>query len=132
MLQRPANSQWLQLSIALANRLLQLGTLGNDQQSAVVLIRPSRPVENGFIESFDGRLRDEFLNVQWFALLEDARQKLARFRQHYNHHRPHSALADKAPAGFAELHRLKKQNTDTLLRRIPEPLDRVLDPPNPH
>ena len=67
-------------------------------------IRPGRPVENGFIESFNGRLRDECLNVEWFPSLEDARRKLASWRDHYNHHRPHSALADRAPAAFAQEH----------------------------
>jgi putative transposase len=62
-------------------------------------------VENGFIGSFNGRLRDESLNVEWFASLDDARQKLAKFRDHYNHQRPHSALADTAPAVFAAPHR---------------------------
>ena len=65
-------------------------------------IRPGRPVENGFIESFNGRLRDECLNVEWFSSLDDARQKLAKFREHYNHQRPHSSLADLAPAAFAQ------------------------------
>jgi len=54
-------------------------------------IRPGRPVENGFIESFNGRLRDECLNVEWFNSLHDAREALARWRAHYNHERPHSA-----------------------------------------
>jgi Integrase core domain len=70
-------------------------------------IRPGRPVENGFIESFNGRLRDECLNVEWFSSLDDARQKLAKFREHYNQQRPHSALADRTPAAFAALHRGK-------------------------
>jgi len=70
-------------------------------------IRPGRPVENGFIESFDGRLRDECLNVDWFTSLDDARRKLARFREHYNRERPHSALADRTPEAFAALHREK-------------------------
>ena len=65
-------------------------------------IRPGRPVENGFIESFNGRLRDECLNVEWFSSLGDAREKLAKFREHYNHQRPHSSLGDQAPAVFAE------------------------------
>jgi Integrase core domain len=43
------------------------------------------------------------LNVEWFVSLADARQKLAKFREHYNHERPHSALADRTPAAFAEL-----------------------------
>jgi putative transposase len=64
-------------------------------------IRPGRPVENGFIESFNGRLRDECLNVEWFSSLADAREKLARWRDHYNQERPHSALADRTPASFA-------------------------------
>jgi putative transposase len=89
-------------------------------------IRPGRPVENAFIESFNGRLRDECLNVEWFSSLEDARQKLAKFREHYNHHRPHSALADRTPAAFAELHRLGKEKASTSLgARTPEPLYRV-------
>ena len=44
------------------------------------LIRSGRPVENGHIESFNGRLRDECLNVEWFTILEKARQKLAVWR----------------------------------------------------
>jgi putative transposase len=67
-------------------------------------IRPGRPVENGFIESFKGRLRDECLNVEWFASLSEARAKLASWRHHYNHQPPHSALDDRAPAVFASLH----------------------------
>src|SRR5437016_2514104 len=76
-------------------------------------IRPGRPVENGFIESFNGRLRDECLNVEWFVSLADAGKKLAKFRQHYNHERPHSALADRTPAAFAELHRRLTEKTST-------------------
>jgi putative transposase len=64
-------------------------------------IRPGRPVENGYIESFNGRLRDECLNVEVFFSLADARRKLALWLHDYNHHRPHSALADRTPAEFA-------------------------------
>jgi putative transposase len=83
--------------------------MGNEVQ--LCFIRPGRPVENGFIESFNGRLRDECLNVEWFASLEDARQKLAKFRKHYNQQRPHGALADRTPAAFAELHTQGKEKT---------------------
>ena len=55
-------------------------------------IRPGRPVENGYIESFNGKLRDECLNVEVFFNLADARRKLYLWRRDYNHHRPHSAL----------------------------------------
>jgi hypothetical protein len=70
---------------------------------------------NAFIESFNGRLRDECLNVEWLSSLEDARQKLAKFREHYNHQRPHSELPDRTPAAFAELHRLRKEKASTSL-----------------
>lgn len=60
-------------------------------------IRPGRPVENGFIESFNGKLRDECLNTELFFTLEDARQKLERWRRDYNEQRPHSALGGLPP-----------------------------------
>src|SRR5712692_9389135 len=64
-------------------------------------IRPGRPVENSYIESFNGRLRDECLNVEVFFTLADVRDKLERWRQDYNQQRPHSALADRTPQEFA-------------------------------
>jgi putative transposase len=64
-------------------------------------IRPGKPVENGFIESFNGRLRDECLNVEVFFTLEDAREKLTRWQEDYNNLRPHSSLQDVTPAAFA-------------------------------
>jgi putative transposase len=92
-----------------SGRALESWAMGNHVQ--LCFIRPGRPVENGFIESFNGRLRDECLNVEWFSSLEDARKKLAKFREHYNHQRPHSALADRAPAVFAELHRSEERDS---------------------
>ena len=64
-------------------------------------IRPGKPVENSYIESFNGRLRDECLNVEVFFALSDVRDKLARWRDDYNQVRPHSALRDATPAAFA-------------------------------
>jgi len=64
-------------------------------------IRPGRPVENGLIESFNGRLRDECLNVHLFWSVEDAYVKLENWREDYNTERPHSALANLPPAAFA-------------------------------
>jgi putative transposase len=63
--------------------------------------RPGRPVENGFIESFNGRLRDECLNTHAFLSLEQLRTCLASWREDYNQVRPHSALGDRAPEEFA-------------------------------
>jgi putative transposase len=64
-------------------------------------IRPGKPVENAFIESFNGRLRDECLNTQVFASLDDARQKLEAWRVDYNLCRPHSAIGNLPPSEFA-------------------------------
>jgi len=91
------------------SRALEVWAMANEVQ--LCFIRPGRPVENGFIESFNGRLRDECLNVEWFSSLEEARQKLAKFRDHYNRQRPHSALADQTPAAFAALHRSGKESS---------------------
>ncbi len=59
--------------------------------------------ENAFIESFNGRLRQECLNENWFLSLEDAREKVEAWRVHYNTDRPHSALENLAPEEFALL-----------------------------
>ena len=67
----------------------------------LAFIRPGRPTENSFIESFNGRLRDECLNVELFASMGDATRLLAAWRQDYNHQRPHSSLGDDTPAEFA-------------------------------
>jgi putative transposase len=58
-------------------------------------IDPGKPQQNGFIESFNGSLRDEFLNEELFDSLADARRKLAIWRYDYNHVRPHSSLGDR-------------------------------------
>ena len=71
-------------------------------------IRPGKPTENGFIESFNGRLRDECLNVNEFATLEHVRQVLRSWQHDYNHHRPHGSLGKLTPIEFA----LKSQKTD--------------------
>jgi len=65
-------------------------------------IHPGRPVQNGYIESFNGRLRDECLNGEVFFNLADAREKLERWRCDYNQTRPHSALDDRTPEEFAK------------------------------
>lgn len=64
-------------------------------------IRPGKPVENAFIESFNGRLRDECLNVNQFVSLDDARAKIEAWRIDYNQHRPHSSLGNLTPSEYA-------------------------------
>ncbi len=63
-------------------------------------ITPGRPSENGLIESFNGRFRDECLNQHWFVSLDDARKTIDGWREDYNQNRPHSSLGDLTPNEF--------------------------------
>lgn len=65
-------------------------------------IAPGKPIQNAFIESFNGRLRDEFLNETLFSSLTHARSALSNWRSDYNDHRPHSGLGWMTPAEFAQ------------------------------
>lgn len=64
-------------------------------------IRPGKPVENAFIESFDGQLRYECLRESWFTRLQEARDGIEAWRVDYNEVRPHGSLGNLTPAGFA-------------------------------
>ncbi len=66
-------------------------------------INPGSPWENGYIESFNGKLRDEVLNVEIFDTLLEARVLIERWRREYNHVRPHSSLGYRPPAPEAIL-----------------------------
>jgi putative transposase len=71
--------------------------------SATTFIDPGSPWQNGHIESFNSRLRDEFLNGQLFESLLEARVLLEDWRREYNHERLHSSLCYLAPVKFKEL-----------------------------
>ena len=60
-------------------------------------IRPGKPTENGFIEAFNGKLRDECLNAHQFLSIDDARSKIEAWRVDYNLHRPHCSLGQLTP-----------------------------------
>jgi len=62
--------------------------------------RPGKPTDNAFIESFNGRLRQECLNQNWFTSLNDAQQIVEAWRQDYNQQRPHSSLKQQTPNDF--------------------------------
>lgn len=66
-------------------------------------IQPGKPIENAYAESFNGRLRDECLNTNWFMSLKHAREVIEDWRKDYNAVRPHSALGGMAPQEFIEL-----------------------------
>lgn len=63
-------------------------------------IQPGKPVQNAFVESFNGRLRDECLNQNWFTSLEHARREIADWREDYNTYRPHSSLGGLTPQEY--------------------------------
>lgn len=67
----------------------------------IQFIRPGKPIENAFIESFNGKFRDECLNQHWFLTLDQARATIEAWRQDYNEVRPHSSLEHRTPAEFA-------------------------------
>ncbi len=69
-----------------------------DQNVGPAYIAPGRPWQNGFVESFHGKLRDECLNREWFRDVREARVVIERWRKFYNHQRPHSALRYQTPA----------------------------------
>ena len=68
---------------------------------ALVHIQPGKPQQNGYVESFNGKLRDECLNVSWFENLWDARRKIAAWQKEFNEERPHSSLGYQTPAAYA-------------------------------
>lgn len=74
------------------------------------LIEPGRPMQNGYIESFNGKFRDECLNEHWFMSLDHAREVIADWRRDYNEVRPHSSCGRVPPAQFAAKHRSNRNN----------------------
>jgi len=73
---------------------------------------PGKPTQNAFVESFNGRMRDELLNETLFASIAHAREKIAHWVYDYNNDRPHSALDYATPVAFAA--QLKKQGAAAL------------------
>ena len=82
-----------------------------ERRIGLVHIQPGRPMQNGHVESFNGRLRDECLNANWFATLADARQKIESWRQNYNHERPHSLLDYRTPREFAAIQESRERES---------------------
>jgi len=68
----------------------------------LVFSRPGKPVDNTFIEAFNGRVRDECLNQHWFLSLADARRTIEHWRETYNTDRPHKGLGRRTPSEFAQ------------------------------
>lgn len=82
-----------------SGRLLDLWAYHH--QVRIDFSRPGKPTDNSFIETFNGSLRDECLNVHWFESLEDARRSIEAWRRDDNESRPHMSLKNLSPAEFA-------------------------------
>ena len=92
-------------------------------------IAPGKPQQNAFIESFNGRLRDELLNETIFTSLAHVRETLAFWKDDYNTIRPHSALGNLPPAVFAELS-VPGMQRDGALRYVEGSAPRPVAPPS--
>jgi putative transposase len=86
-----------------------------ERKLTLVHIQPGKPMQNGHVESFHGRLRDECLNAHWFRTLQDVRQTLESWRQEYNCERPHSALDYMTPEEFRQTQDRGKDGDKTAL-----------------
>jgi len=88
-------------------------------------IQPGKPVQNAFVESFNGRFRDTCLNEHWFTSIQEARQIINRWRHHYNTERPHSSLGYLPPKLYAERAGALELREGSA-RRLVRPSDTVL------
>ena len=81
----------------------QMLAWAEDWKVGLVHIQPGRPMQNGHVESFHGKLRDECLNASWFRTMNDVRYTLATWREEYNGERPHSSLDYRTPNEFCKI-----------------------------
>ena len=72
-----------------------------DDKLFVSVSRPGKPMDNAFVESFNGTFRKECLDAHWFTTLTDAKQIVEAWRREYNEGRPHQALSERTPNEFA-------------------------------
>jgi putative transposase len=83
-------------------------------------IQPGKPVQNAFIESFNGTLRDDCLNLHWFLSLADAKRQIELWRCDYNEYRPHSSLRGLSPAQYAGDHLSTEQPVSFFNNGVPQ------------
>ena len=73
-----------------------------DSKVKLAFIQPGKPTQNAFVERLNGKFRNECLNQHWFRTLAEAKYEIGKWREHYNHVRPHSSLNYLAPKDFVE------------------------------
>ena len=89
----------------------------------LLFITPGRPIENAYVESFNGKFRDECLNEHWFLSIDEVRATIENWRIDYNQNRPHSSLHDLTPEEFAARSQPKQStNSQQTYPRLPESL----------
>jgi putative transposase len=84
------------------------------QQVQTAYIAPGSPWQNAYGESFNGRLRDECLNLEWFRNLAEAKVVIGVWQQHYNQLRPHSSLGYQTPHAFHRAYLCQMENRPAL------------------
>jgi putative transposase len=77
--------------------------------------RPGKPIDNAYVESFNGSFRDECLNTNWFLSLDDAREKIEVWRREYNEWRPHSSLDNLTPSQYLDEHNAQTRENSLIL-----------------
>lgn len=82
---------------------ISLSQWAYEHRVSQLFIDPGKPMQNGFVESFNGKLRDECLNEHWFRGIVEARRIIEQWRVDYNTIRPHSSLGNKTPAEYAAI-----------------------------
>ena len=91
----------------------------------LTFIRPGKPVENAYIESFNGRLRDECLNESWFLSIEHARRVVEDWRIDYNTARPHSSLGNLSPEEFIRQEARKVEKSEKKSTGMPVEVESI-------
>ena len=94
-----------------------------ERKIELVHIEPGRPMQNGYVESFHGKLRDECLNASWFGSLIDARAKIGVWKEEYNGERPHSSLGYLPPREFARRVAALRSPTAPCAPQLEEPVE---------
>jgi putative transposase len=118
VLERLADTRGLPRSITVDHgpefegQVLDAWAYGSNVQLS--FIRPGKPNENAYIESFNGKFRDECLNEHWFITIAQARRAIESWRIEYNTERPHSSLGDLTPEEFAERSLARKEERVSL------------------
>lgn len=93
---------------------LALDAWAHARDVKLAFTQPGKPTQNAYIESFNGRFRDECLNDQWFSTLFEARVLIEAWRNDYNSNRPHSSLGYSTPAEFAAQHQFATPDSTQL------------------